>query len=157
MLRSDKLGVCCDYCGMALLTEFRYYSLDVFLLSITNNILPRLPRPGNTCTFSFDFCAGCLEKIKNAIKTHYKPTPLTQLRELPSGVFCDLTGEHLSGTFELYYTIISDISVKIPDVITNDDRYLEFNMSSTVFNRIKEKAVQCRTSEAQKWSLSQPQ
>ena len=154
MLRKDKLGITCDHCGIVMLQEFRYYSLDVFLLAVTNNILPTLPKPGDTCTFSFDFCQACIDKVKNAIKTHYKPTQITPMRAMPGGIYCDLTGVQMIGTYDLLYVIASDVSVKIPDIAVNDNRYIEFNMCSAVFERIKAQAIKLRTSEAQQWSAA---
>ena len=154
MLSPDKRGIVCDRCGMSVLEKFTYFSFDANEVSVINNSMTFLKSA--TSTYSIDICERCMEEIKAIIIKCYKPYRIVDNRSCPRGIFCDLSGVHLSGTFTCYYICVSSVMVDIqgnPITTVKDGKYLELWVSANAFLQLKNRALEIQNSkENREWS-----
>lgn len=157
MLLSTKNGIVCDACGMGVIEKFTYYSFDLQEVIVKNSVVPALQNV-TIPIFSFDICQHCMENIKATIIKCYRPTRITPGRQCPQGIFCDLTGRHLSGDFTCYNACVSIVAVDTnltPAAKVMDPKYLELWISDTAFEQLKARAIELRKNkENQTWSSS---
>jgi len=106
MQTKDKTGIICDFCALMNREEFLYYSLDFKKVEIFNDsytgleYILRLPTH-----LSYDICSICFDEIKiNVINNN---------ANIQRGIFCELSGVLLHGTFIYYYCLVSKVDVKL--------------------------------------------
>lgn len=109
MQLSNRSGIACDQCGLVCQTDFEYYSADFKLINVFNNRMPSLASMLNAkTTHSLDLCPSCYNVLKKKIVENY-----ASIMNKPKTVICELTGAALSGTFDCYYGIIAEVSVRM--------------------------------------------
>jgi hypothetical protein len=101
-----------------------------------------------------------MNEIKNAIIKNYKPYRIINDRSCPGGIFCDLSGQHMSGNFICYYVCISIVAVNVnttPSVTVKDDKYLELWISTNAFSELNDCATKIQSNKENKqWSATTP-
>lgn len=110
MLLQSGEGIRCDRCGVSHTNDFTYYSYDVRDVLVQNNYMPQL-RYNTPPVFSFDICEGCMTEIGELVKKNHKATKMLDHRKCPQGIYCDLSQEHLNGTFTFHHTCITKVNV----------------------------------------------
>lgn len=154
MLTTDKRGIICDRCNMNVVEKFTYYSFDAKEVSVVNNSMSFIN--SESSAYSFDICQRCMEEMKAIIIKCYKPSRIINNRSCPQGVFCDLSGIHMIGTFTCYYICVSIVIVNIdmnPSANIKDDKYLELWVSTDAFTQLKNRAIEIKTNKDNKtWS-----
>jgi len=98
LIDTDKL--CCDYCGEILDGDFYYYSFDFKEINVQNMAVS--VKDG---IFSADVCNDCMESYKQRVKQAYKPPD-------KDAIYCDISGEKLSGNILYYLCIITRVDVR---------------------------------------------
>lgn len=150
MLTKDKRGIRCDRCGLDIVEKFSYFSFDIQEANVINNTISLKPS-----TVSFDICPRCLEELKAIIIKSYKPYRIVNNRSCPGGIFCDLSGIHMIGTFTCYYICVSSVTVDIkskPSTQVMDDKYVELWICANTFAQLKNRAEEIQNKESQEWS-----
>lgn len=150
MLSADKRGIICDRCAMNIKEKFTYFSFDIDEISVSNNIM----NVKNTVVLSLDICPKCFDDFKNSVIKNYKPYRIVDNRSCPNGIFCDLSGAHMYGTFTCYHITVSYISVDVnASVNVIDDEYVELYVSDSVFASLRDKSEEIKKNkDAHIWS-----
>jgi hypothetical protein len=101
-----------------------------------------------------------MDEIKDAIIKNYKPYRIIDNRSCPSGIFCDLSGQHMNGNFICYHICISIVAVNVsitPSVVVKDDKYLELWVGASAFTELKDRALKIQSNKENKqWSATTP-
>lgn len=122
MQLSDKTGVICDKCALSLKYDFVYYSLDFKKVSVIGNNKPPLEYVlSSNSERSLDYCPGCFENIKKIILVNYEKVMSPTRKQNPQ-ITCEISSKKLLGTYDYYYCIVSEISVKMtgqPNICIN--------------------------------------
>lgn len=113
MQLKERDGIACDYCGMTYRHDFEYFSFDFHMVSVYNNIRPPLNSMlRSNIVFSVDICPTCFASISNRVIENYSKL-MSPNRRVNNLVQCDWTQEKLSGTYNLYYCVITKVIVKM--------------------------------------------
>lgn len=174
MQHHSKQGVYCDFCHILYKEDFDYHSLDVKKITVYNNIRPSLGEMLNTKVVdSFDVCTECMEDLRFKVVDNYS-------KLYKSGVFCEVSGEKLSGSYRFFYVVAVDVSVNMSKqpfvcvkcgkksfnnsqcscgcddfrrsaVVVSGHRDLEISISEAVYNGWKEEKSKQKTSN---WASS---
>ena len=168
MQLKERDGIACDLCGMSYKADFTYYSFDMRLLNVNDDMRPSLNSIFTyNVVFSLDVCEKCMAEMTETIKKKYKA--------LRKGICCNLTGKTMNGTFEYYHCQVTKALVKMtgqPNVCVNcnyqtkdddelcpqcdgneflrlasiqsDDRYVELDISEEMYKELVDKAMNMR-------------
>jgi len=112
MLLTEQDGIRCDRCHKAYKQDFTYYSYDYQEISVMNGMLPQFNYNAQPM-FSMDICTSCMDDIATIVKEKHKPTDMKEGRRCPKGIFCDLTGNVMKGTFQFILCVISKVQVQL--------------------------------------------
>lgn len=104
-------GYACDRCWVSHKGDFTYYSANAYLGRAIDNRVPSLGR--GDPTFSFDFCEACDEENRTLVVAHYKPTKRNQDGTYPAGIYCDITGKHMTGSFTIIHAVMDKVVVRM--------------------------------------------
>jgi hypothetical protein len=110
MLLPDKEGIICDVCTTTYRDDFTYYSYDFRTIKVHQDAMQQivLKSPPEK---SVDVCSGCHENFKKVILKNYKPSPSDQGRIYKSGIYCDLSGAQMKGSYTFKHCNISEAIV----------------------------------------------
>jgi hypothetical protein len=114
MLTIDRTGIICDNCGLALRSEFSYYSFDFKKVEVYNNSRPSLQHilslDNNN---SKDICSICFAAIRKTIIQNYSSQMGPKHRPPAAHTTCEMTGKKMTGSYEYYYCVVSFVKVNI--------------------------------------------
>ena len=168
MQLKERDGIACDLCGTSYKTDFTYYSFDIRLLNVNDDMRPSLNSIFTyNVVFSLDVCEKCMAEMAETIKKKHKA--------LRKGICCDLTGKTMNGTFEYYHCQVTKALVKMtgqpnicvncnyqaqddgkvcpqcdgdeflrPASIQSDDRYVDLDISEEAYKELVDKAMNMR-------------
>jgi hypothetical protein len=168
MQLKERDGIACDLCSTSYKEDFTYYSFDIRLLNVNDDIRPSLNSIFmHNVIFSLDVCEKCMAEIAETIKKKHQP--------LRKGICCDLTGKIMNGTFEYYHCQVIKAIVRMtgqPNVCVNcnyqtqnedklcpqcdgneflrlasvqsDDRYVDLDISEEAYKELVDKAMNVR-------------
>jgi len=168
MQLKERDGIACDLCGTSYKTDFTYYSFDIRLLNVNNDMRPPLNSIfTHDVVFSLDVCEKCMDEMANTIKKKHKA--------MRKGICCDLTGKTMNGTFEYYHCQVTKALIKMtgqpnvcvncnyqtqdddklcpqcngdeflrPAAVQSDDRYVDLDISEEAYKELVDKAINMR-------------
>ena len=168
MQLKERDGIACDLCGTSYKTDFTYYSFDIRLLNVNNDMRPSLNSIfTHDVVFSLDVCEKCMDEMANTIKKKHKA--------MRKGICCDLTGKTMNGTFEYYHCQVTKALIKMtgqpnvcvncnyqtqdddklcpqcngdeflrPAAVQSDDRYVDLDISEEAYKELVDKAINMR-------------
>lgn len=149
-----KDGIACDVCGMSCRHDFTYYSYDFRPVEVHGNVRPSLDQILiQPVTFSLDVCPACFDKHKKITIANYQKV-LSPKRRQVVGVYCDLTGRLLVGSYNYYHLAITKVDVRAtqkPAQVRTDERHVELNVTEDMYKQLTENAGKVRQ-VAGEWS-----
>lgn len=110
MLLDKKDGISCDICGAIYTNDFTYYSYDLRKTQVIDNTMNRINYKKHP-DLSIDICQPCHTKFTDLIKKYYRPTPCLPDRRYNQGIYCELTGTHMKGTYSFYHVNVTNATV----------------------------------------------
>lgn len=176
----DNTGISCDICGTSYRNDFVYYSYDIRQVEVQGNRKPDLDTIFSLpLSLSLDICQSCFEKHKTLIISNYEKI-LSPQRRTRIEVVCEISGAVFVGTYIYYYVVVTKVTVgstptsvcakcKKPGSgickscagksfvnlfsLATVDRFIEFNISPSVFQEYLESVERLRRL-AGAWSTS---
>jgi hypothetical protein len=107
MQTNDKMGIECDLCYAVYRDDFEYVSVDAKKQRLYNGVKPSLQELlGAKTTKSFDICTLCYDNLVSQILKNYAEKDKRK-------VFCEITGEYVSGYDTFYYLVCCTVNVNI--------------------------------------------
>ncbi len=127
LIDSKIMKIKCDQCGMEMHEEFTYYSFDVRKINIFNNIRPEVYQIlDEPILYSKDICSLCANDVFNRVIT-INGKEIRKTRSIRPYDVCEITGEHMVGSYFYYYVTVDkvDVNVRLKS-INASKRLLEF-------------------------------